>query len=265
MRLEDLTHSQIILLTALVSFVTAIATGILTTSLLNNTSSQGVSQSINQVVERTIEKVVPQTIIQTVTKEVSVPTNEGEKIVAAINTAAPTVFKIYLYKNDGSYQVLDSGLVLIDKKILITTAKGVNRDSNYVLKLDKNQNISLRLSVLDSGRDIAIFQLIGDLTSLTKALPSLPFAKTAAVGQTVVGLGASEGADNNPLSVGILLSDGTSNASTTNPSFFKTNAANADTLGGPVLNISGELVGLVVRPGVVLSVHDIEKAIDSIK
>lgn len=264
MRLEDLSHSQIILLTALVSFVTAIATGILTTSLLN-TSSQDVSKSINQVVERTIEKVVPQTIIQTITKEVSVPTNEGEKIVTAINTAAPTVFKIYDYKADGTYQTLDSGIVLIDKKMVVTTAKGIDRNSTYVLKLDKDQKISLTLSVLDSSRDLAIFQLTGDFASLTKTLPVLPFAKAAVIGQTVVGLGASEGADNNPLSVGILLSAGTSNASSTNPSFFKTNAANADTLGGPVLNISGELVGLVVRPGVVLSVHDISEAIDSIK
>ncbi len=265
MRLEDLTHSQIILLTALVSFVTAIATGILTTSLLNSADSQDVSRSINQVVERTIEKVVPQTIIQTITKEVSVPTNEGEKIVTAINTASPTVFKIYTYKTDGTYQTLDSGIVLIDKKIVITTAKGIDRNSTYVLKLDKEQKISLKLSVLDNERDLAIFQLVGDLTSLTKSLPVLPFAKATAIGQTVVGLGASEGADNNPLSVGILLSAGTGNATSTNPSFFKTNAANADTLGGPVLNISGELVGLVVRPGVVLSVHDIGESIDSIK
>lgn len=265
MRLEDLTHSQMILLTALVSFVTAIATGILTTSLLNNTSSQDVSKSINQVVERTIEKVVPQTIIQTITKEVSVPSNEGEKIVTAINAAAPTVFKIYVYKNDGTFQVLDSGIVLIDKKIVVTTAKGIDRNSMYVLKLDKDQKISLKLAVLDSNRDLAIFQLLGDWSILTKTLPVLPFAKAAVIGQTVVGLGASEGADNSPLSVGILLSAGTNNASSTNPSFFKTNAANADTLGGPVLNISGELVGLVVRPGVVLSVHDISESIDSIK
>ncbi|MFA6416312.1 MAG: serine protease [Candidatus Paceibacterota bacterium] len=265
MRLEDLTHSQIILLTALVSFVTAIATGILTTSLLNSADSQNVSRSINQVVERTIEKVVPQTIIQTVTKEVSVPTNEGEKIVTAINAASPTVFKIYAYKYDGTYQALDSSIVLIDKKIVVTTAKGIDRNNNYVLKLDKDQKINLNLAVLDSARDLAIFKLVGDFSTLTKNIPALSFAKASVIGQTVVGLGSSEGADNNPLSVGILLSAGSNNASSTNPSFFKTNAANADTLGGPVLNISGELVGLVVRTGVVLSINDIGVLIDSIK
>jgi hypothetical protein len=265
MRLEDLTHSQMILLTALVSFITSIATGILTTSLLNSADSQNVSQSINQVVERTIEKVVPQTIIQTITKEVPVPTNEGEKIVNAINVASPAVFKIYASKNDGSYVALESGIALVNKKIFVTTANGIDRSTNYVLKIDKDKKISLVLSVLDNSRDLAIFQMTGDLTSLTKVLPTLTFAKGAAIGQTVVGLGASEGADNSPLSVGILLSAGSGNASSTNPSFFKTNASNADTLGGPVLNIGGELVGLAVRPGVVLSINDIVSAIDSIK
>lgn len=261
MRLEDLTHSQMILLTALVTFVASIATSILTTSLINS-DPQDVSKSINQVVERTIEKVVPQTIIQTVTKEVSVPTNEGEKIVSAINAASPAVFKLYLNKYDGTYEALESGLILVDKKLFITTSAGVEQANNYVLKLDNERKLSLVLSVLDKSRDLAIFKITGDLASSNKSLPNMTFAKTAAIGQTVIGLGASEGADNSPLSVGILLSAG--NASSTDPSFFKTNAANADTLGGPVLNISGEVVGLIVRAGVVLSIKDITSAIDSI-
>jgi hypothetical protein len=66
MNIEDLTKSQLILLTVLVNFVTSIATGILTVSLLD-TVPPVVTQTVNHVVEHTIEKVTqaaPASVIQ---------------------------------------------------------------------------------------------------------------------------------------------------------------------------------------------------------
>ena len=264
MRLEDLTHSQMILLTVLVSFITSIATGILTNSLINSNDPQDVSRSINQVVERTIEKVVPQTIIQTITKEVAVPTNEGEKIVTAINKVSPAIFKLFTDKNDGTELALESGIVLADRGLFITTTKNISRDSVYWLKFDKDTKLKMSLALLDPEKGLVVFKLTG-LDAQLKTIPNLGIAKAVVVGQTVVSLGANDGADNRPLSVGILLSAGGNNATSTNPSFFRTNAANADTLGGPVLNIDGELVGLVVGPGIILSVNSVSTLIDSLK
>lgn len=262
MQLEDLNHSQLILLTILAAFVTAIATGILTVSLLVN-PEQSPSQTINRVVERTVEKIVPQLVIQTVTKEVPVPSSDGEKIVTTINLSSPAVFKLYSTAVDGSVVTNNSGLVLVDKKLFLSSATGFSESTSYFLKANTDQKLALSLALWDKEKNLVIFRIIGDLNLLPKTIPIINFSKTNITGQTVVGLGASESADNNPLSVGILFNS--ENASSSALTFLKTNSANSDTLGGPVLNTAGQLVGLAIRSGIVLPASSIARLIDSLK
>jgi len=60
MDIEQLTKTQIILLTLLVSFVTSIATGIVTVTLMDQ-APPAITRTINRVVEKTIQTVVPDT------------------------------------------------------------------------------------------------------------------------------------------------------------------------------------------------------------
>ena len=122
--MEDLTKTQIILLTLLISFVTSIATGIITTSLLAEAPAS-VTQTINRVVEHTIEKVTPTTGGSN-TKETTI-INEDDAVTSAISKATPAVVRIKSpIAPDGSQEfyglgviVSKSGLVLSDKHNLI--------------------------------------------------------------------------------------------------------------------------------------------------
>ena len=117
--MEDLTKTQIVLLTLLVSFVTSIATGIITTSLLAE-APQGVTQTINRVVERTIEKVTPVPGGSS-TKEVTV-IKEDDAVSSAIEKVSPAVVRISVRGADGNLNFYALG-VIINSSGLVLSAK----------------------------------------------------------------------------------------------------------------------------------------------
>src|SRR3989344_3153329 len=96
MDLEQLSKTQIILLTLLVSFVTSIATGIVTVSLVNQ-APPGITQTVNRIVERTVERVVPDVKLTqgaaVVTTEKTVVVKEDDLIAEAIGKVSSRVIR----------------------------------------------------------------------------------------------------------------------------------------------------------------------------
>ncbi len=117
MNIEELSKSQLILLTILVNFVTSVATGILTVSLLDHAPAF-VTQTVNRVVEHTIETVAaaPTSIIQS-----PAPSNQ-DLVTAAIGAGATRAVAIYAATTGTSSPAITVGTYLPKSRAVATAA-----------------------------------------------------------------------------------------------------------------------------------------------
>ncbi|MFH1170661.1 MAG: S1C family serine protease [Candidatus Vogelbacteria bacterium] len=272
--MEELNKNQIVLLVLLVSFVTSIATGIVTVTLMDQAPA-AVTQTINRIVERTVEKVVPGKPPPPIIKEVQVIVTEEDLIVKVINGAMPGIVRIIGGATDKDGSFLTSGFFVSSPGVLVADSAAIlaaTSTTNYQAILAGGQTVPLtRLAstpVLATGvAPLApppnlIFFHLTDPSSSENKWSALTLSKTPiSIGQTVVALGYSDRPDIN-VAVGIVssfLSTGTS----TKP-LVVTNAASGENLGGPLLNIKGEVIGLSKGPGLVIPVDAIATALPEI-
>src|SRR5947207_993777 len=120
--MEELTKTQIVLLTLLVSFVTSIATGIVTVALVDQSSS-GVGQTIQTVIEKTIQTVAPgvnssednKVIIPKSNPSTNSPApSESDLIVQAVAKNSPALVRIKK-ANTGSDQAFAALGIIVSK------------------------------------------------------------------------------------------------------------------------------------------------------
>lgn len=250
--MEDLNNSQIILLAILVSFVTSTATGIVTVTLMQE-APVSVTQTINRVVERTVEKVIPGDT-QTVVREVSKVVNVDDLVVEAFRKASPAVVTIYTQSGTSTYVgfFVDGGATLVSAAL---------PEGNYELRGADDTTIKLDVR----GRDEA-----SGLTVLTPLVPagtdirfsSLVFTTgTVSPGQSAVALSSGAGGDKT-LAVGIITQV---NGSTSTAQTIRTQAVTVNSLGGPLIDIKGDLIGVSVRDREAVSSYQLRRVIDSLK
>ena len=107
MNIDDLSKSQLLLLTLLVNFVMSIATGIVTVSLMQQ-APPAIAQTVNRIVEHTIETVATTTpkgqtaAVAVVQKTVVV--NDTELVAEAIKNFTPSVVRIYTDGTDTQWR-----------------------------------------------------------------------------------------------------------------------------------------------------------------
>jgi S1-C subfamily serine protease len=254
--MEELTKYQIVLLTLFTSFVTSLATGIVTVSLMDQ-SPQGITQNINRVVERTIERVVegPGQITQV---EVPVVVSEEDLIVKVVNAGSPSVVKVV--SKSGNKEVVGVAFAIAPGWVVAGSLATLDpaTDSSYELKLESGKTYSVER--IES-------KLEGGLTFLKYSGGDIPFlslsSKESQIGQSVVVVG-SKSDERHSIAVGII-SGSSGEGSTTTPTLLRTNAATTDNIGGPVLNIKGETIGLSYRQGIALSGLSVKTLFDSIR
>lgn len=236
MNIEELSKSQLILLTILVNFVTSIATGIITVSLLDHAPAF-VTQTVNRVVERTIETVAaaaPATIIQA-----PAPSNQ-DLVTAAIGAGAARAVAIYAASTGTSTPAVSIGTYLSKQRIVVTAAQDA-LPKEALIQFTNGSH--LPASLARQGKGITIYGFADDATLPKMTAPALIPSGDLKLGETALALGADGSA-----STGIVARVSNKGVYTTLPDIGTGSAA---------VNLSGNLIGISggAGPGLLISTN----------
>lgn len=238
MNIEELSKSQLILLTILVNFVTSVATGILTVSLLDRAPAF-VTQTVNRVVERTIETVAqaaPAAIIQA-----PAPSNQ-DLVTAAIGATATRAVVIYSAETGTSTPALSVGTYLSKSRAIATAAQDVLPKEALI---EFPGGIYIAASLAHEGDGVTIYGFADDAKLPKASSPILVAASDLKLGGTVLAIGADGSA-----STGIVARVRNSGIYTTLPDIGAGSAA---------VDLSGNLIGIGagVTPGLLIPANKI--------
>jgi len=235
--MEELTKTQILLLTLLVSFVTSIATGIITVALMDQAPA-GVTQTVNRVVERTIEKVVPEkNSANVITKEVVV--REENLITDAIDKTAKSLIRIRktITTESGTPAsvTVAFGTVMSNKGNIVAPSSFLEENTTYKALLPDGTEVALKLSFFEKG--LAFFTIAEE--TKFEFIP-IKFADTTSVklGETAITL---YGREKNTVAIGIISAIRNTEDEKT---YYESNLPLGEIYGNPIMNLFGEMVGM---------------------
>ncbi|RJQ33826.1 serine protease [Candidatus Parcubacteria bacterium] len=240
MNMEQLSKSQIVLLTLLVSFVTSIATGIVTVSLMEQ-APPVIAQTVNRVIERTIETVAPasQSAGAGVTRTVVV--RETELISQAVTKISPSVVRLYASTSEAT-PFLGLGIVLSAEGSIAIDASSLGEAAEGAVGLSDGTRVR---AVLDSrNRELGLAFLQATSTDAKVAWkPATLAGGNPILGQTVVALSGRTvvRVEDGIVTALIPLGEGEASVGTV----IDTNiSADAILDGTPLMNTDGEIIGV---------------------
>jgi len=246
--MEDLTKTQIILLALLVSFVTSIATGIITTSLLAEAPTS-VTQTINRVVENTIEKVITPAPggSTSVTKEVTI-IKEDDAISKAIEKISSSVVRISVRGPGGDLGFYALGVIVSNNGLVLTYKNNLVFNAPYSVLLSDGVTLNASIAYQSDTDNLVLFQIEPDASHKGKFSAASLSPNTLRLGQTIV---LVSGREKNSVHVARVTSLNTRTEKDTKGQNI-TGVYSAETdlsssvevSGAPIVNLSGELVGL---------------------
>jgi hypothetical protein len=161
MNIDDLSKSQLLLLTLLVNFVMSIATGIVTVSLLDEAPAT-VTQTVNRIVEHTVETVTPASEPAAVAAATAQPSEEDQLVAAISGDKSRTV---NVYGDATTSPALAQGIYLAKSRaVVVVTQEGL--PNNAVVGFPDGSSAPVSISRADATLTIYGF---GDTTSLPSA------------------------------------------------------------------------------------------------
>ena len=253
--IEDLTKTQLVLLTLLVSFVTSIATGIITFSLLQE-APPIVTQTINRVVEQTIQQVTPDSGKNTTPQKVTtVVVKEGDEIINSIGKNTGSLVRIS--SNDQTPDVdqfFAMGVVLTRGGVIIAPQRDTfNGQFIYTATFPDLSTKTLTYLGADKKNTVTFFKVVHEVgtTPFNSGAPAVFSGEEAKLGQTVILI---EGKTKNIVSIGHVSNFIFEDAAQKIKTGFDTDIVpKSEALGAPMLNLSGEIVGFRKGPSIAAS------------
>ena len=225
MNIEDLSKSQLILLTILVNFVTSVGTGIITVSLLDQ-APPFVTQTVNRVVEHTIETVAQAAPAAVIAAPAPAPSNQ-DLVTAAIGADASRAVAIFDGATGTSTPAIAIGTFL-PKAHAIATVYTDALPKEVLVEFPDGSYIPASLSRKGSG--VAVYGFADDAKLPKATTPALVAASDLKLGETALAIGADGAA-----STGIVSRVGEDGVHTTLPDIGAGSAA---------VDLSGNLIGI---------------------
>lgn len=274
MDIEQLTKTQIVLLTLLVSFMTSIATGIVTVTLLDQ-APPAVTQTINRVVERTVERVIPDKtqVAGVVTTETTVVVKESDLITESIDANAKYLVRIFRKANptivDSKDEFVAIGTLISDNGIVATDGAVILDGFDHLLIMSSGEVFDAVLAKRDVDNRIVLLALkpktlaadgsaekletgfaeFGDLSVLKLGMTVIAFSGTD---RTNVAVGIIAGLDTTTVTIPAEEAEKERDEPTTSEVLtrIKTDISAVDiSPGSPLINIFGEVIGVYTTAG----------------
>ena len=240
--MHELNKNQMVLLVLLVSFVTSIATGIITTTLLQE-APPGVTQVINRVVQQTIEKVTPDTSGKTGgIKEVTVIVNEEDLVISAISKNIKSIVRIRDNSLvDGNPIFYGMGFLISKEGLIVSSNRDIlNTASTFTATFSDSTSFPMKVAGVDAVNNLVFFQIIKDPKLNISVSPVILSTSVPQLGQSVIAL---DGEVKDSVSIGRVISVMLSDKK--EPISIETNIETTPKLyGGPITNLSGEIMGI---------------------
>lgn len=219
MDIEDLSKSQLLLLTILVNFVVSIATGVLTVSLLDEAPTT-VTQTVNRIVDHTIETVTTQ--VPSIGKDTT-PSSE-ELLTAAI--AADAAHTVTIKYKVGAEMFSASGFYLPSTKMVIGASSELPGHVTVVFP----SGVAFEADKSGDDGSLIRYAFASDVVLPSAAAVKFIPASALKQGQTIIGL-TSDGKAVTGI-VGKVDADGIHAELPSVPA------------GAPIVNLSGEFIGI---------------------
>jgi len=192
MDIEQLTKTQIILLTLLVSFVTSIATGIVTVTLMDQ-APPAITRTINRVVEKTIQTVVPNTT-QTASVKKEVVIVKEQNVVADVIEKTSEVFGRIVHLADEGEVFVGFGLIVDKSGVIVTDSLNIVRGENYSIYINGDE-IDLKLLKIDEKNKIAYMKIVDPKKGIFKPIfkeANIASSESLKLGQSVIVIGGAK-------------------------------------------------------------------------